>query len=128
MIAPHGDLVIAIRFAINRMGDREPGTSSPSPPIPSSWPAVTRRSATPAMRQPTDCGYFIVFGLDLIVGVVALALYLAMRSQAEYLASPSRSLPPAFRRLVIIWSHLHGFTASADFLSYIGWALRSGGH
>ena len=121
MIAPHGDLVIAIRFAINRMGDREPGTRTPlasNSIFLASRDAAQRDARYEAAHQTV--AYFIVFGLDLIVGVVALALYLAMRSQAEYLAISIALLATSFQAAVIIWSHLHGFTASADFLSYIG--------
>jgi hypothetical protein len=119
MIAPNGDLVIAIRFAINRMGRTEPGTSTPltSDSIFLASRDAARRDVSYEAAHQTAT-YFIVFGINLIVGIVALALYLAMRSQPEYLAISIALLANGSKAAVIIWSHLHGFTASADFLSY----------
>jgi hypothetical protein len=120
MIAPNGDLVIAIRFAINRMGDRERGTSTPLASdsiFVASRDAAQRDSSYVTAHQTAT--YFVVFGLDLIVGIVALALYLAMRSQPEYLAISIALLANSFQSAVIIWSQLHGFTANNDFLGYL---------
>jgi hypothetical protein len=41
-----------------------------------------------------------------------------MRSQPEYLAISIALLANSSKAAVIIWNHLHGFTATADFLSY----------
>lgn len=126
MIAPNGDLVIAIRFAVNRMGNREPGTSTPltsNSIFVASRDAAQRDASYEAAHQ--TMAYFIVFGLDLIVGIVALALYLAMRSQPEYLAISIALLANGSQAAVIIWSHLHSFTASADFLSYFAVGIVS---
>jgi hypothetical protein len=119
MIAPNGDLVIAIRFAIDRMGPREPGTSTPLTSdsiFLASRDAARRDESYEAAHQTAT--YFVVLGLNLIVGIVALALYLAMRSQPEYLAISIALLANSSKAAVIIWNHLHGFTATADFLSY----------
>lgn len=119
-IAPNGDLVISIRFAIDRMGDREHGTSTPlasNSIFLASRDAATRDASYVISHQTV--AYFIVFGLNLIVGIVALALYLAMRSQPEYLAISIALLANSLQAAVIIWSHLHGFTVSRDFMGYL---------
>jgi hypothetical protein len=120
MIAPNGDLVIAIRFAINKVGNQGPGTSTP---LGQDCIFITHREEAPrdasyeAAHQTAM--YFIVFGLNLVVGIVALALYLAMRSQAEYLAISIALLAASLQAAIIIWSHLHAFTVSRDFLGYL---------
>jgi heme/copper-type cytochrome/quinol oxidase subunit 4 len=119
MIAPSGDLVIAIRFAINRMGDQGPGTSTPLTAdsiFLASRDAAQRDASYEASHQTVI--YFLGFGLNLLVGVVALALYLSMRSQAEYLAISIALLATSLQVAVYIWEHLHAHTATSDFL---GW-------
>jgi sigma-B regulation protein RsbU (phosphoserine phosphatase) len=126
IIAPNGDLVIAIRFAINKMGPTEPGTSTPLTAdciFLASRDAAQRDASYVTAHQTAT--YFLVFGLDLIVGIVALALYLAMRSQPEYLAISIALLANGFQSAVIIWSHLHGFTAANDFLGYVAVGITS---
>jgi Stage II sporulation protein E (SpoIIE) len=120
IISPNGDLVIAIRVAINKMGPTEPGTSTPltADSIFLASRDAAQRDASYVTAHQTAT-YFVVFGINLIVGIVALALYLAMRSQPEYLAISIALLANGSKAAVIIWSHLHGFTASADFLSYL---------
>ena len=120
MIAPNGDLVIAIRFAINKMGDQGPGTSTP---LTADRIFIANREQAPrdasyeASHQTAS--YFILFGLTLVVGIVALALYLAMRSQAEYLAISIALLATSLQAAVTIWIHLHASTAADDFLSWL---------
>ena len=120
MIAPNGDLVIAIRFAINKMGDESPGTSTP---LGTDRIFIANREQAPrdasyeASHQTAS--YFILFGLNLVVGIVAFALYLAMRSQAEYLAISIALLATSLQAAVTIWDHLHASTAAADFLSFL---------
>ena len=120
MIAPNGDLVIAIRFAINKMGDQGPGTSTP---LTADRIFIANREQAPrdasyeASHQTAS--YFILFGLNLVVGIVALALYLAMRSQAEYLAISIALLATSLQAAVTIWIHLHASTAADDFLSWL---------
>lgn len=117
LIAPNGDLVIALRFAINKMGDNGLGTSTP---LTADRIFLTNREET--MR---DAGYeashqtvvdFMLCGLELLVGIVALALYLALRSQVEYLAIAISLLATSLQAAEIIWAHLHAVGASADFL------------
>jgi sigma-B regulation protein RsbU (phosphoserine phosphatase) len=120
MIAPNGDLVISIRFAINKMGDGTPGTSTPLTAnciFLTNREATTRDAGYEATHQTAT--YFILFGLNLVVGIVALALYLAMRSQAEYLAISIALLATSLQSAVMIWGHLHAATTAGDFLEWI---------
>jgi len=123
MIAPNGDLVIAIRFAIKKMGDLDFLTPGTSTPLAADCVFITNREA-----RARDAGYeaatqtapsFILFGLDLVVGMVALALYLAMRSQVEYLAISIALLASSLPSAVTIWTHFHAYTATDDFLFWI---------
>ena len=126
MVAPNGDLVIAIRLAIDKMGFKEPGTSTPLVDnciFLASRDAAQRDASYVTAHQTAT--YFVVFGLDLIVGIVALALYLAMRSQPEYLAISVALLANGFQSALIIWSHLLGFTAANDFLEYVAVGITS---
>jgi Stage II sporulation protein E (SpoIIE) len=126
MIAPNGDLVIAIRFAVDRMGPREPGTSTPlasNSIFLASRDAAHRDASYETAHQTAT--YSIVFGLNLIVGIVALALYLALRSQPEYLAISIALLANSIKAAVIIWGHLHGFATANDFLDYLAIAVSN---
>jgi Stage II sporulation protein E (SpoIIE) len=115
MIAPNGDLVIAIRFALNRQGSSGPGTSTPFSPgggvMIGTRDAAQRDASYEAAHQVTIP--LILSGLSIVVGVVALALYLAMRSQLEYLAIAISLLAAGFQSAVIAWTHLHPATAQA---------------
>ena len=120
MIAPNGDLVIAIRFAISKMDNFTPGTSTP---LTADCIFLTNREATArdASYEATHqiATYLILFGLNLVVGIVALALYLAMRSQPEYLAISIALLATSLQSAVTIWSHLHAAATTDDFLAWI---------
>jgi heme/copper-type cytochrome/quinol oxidase subunit 4 len=120
MIAPNGDLVIAIRFAISKMDNFTPGTSTP---LTADCIFLTNREATArdASYEATHqiATYLILFGLNLVVGIVAFALYMAMRSQPEYLAISIALLATSLQSAVTIWSHLHAATTTDDFLAWI---------
>jgi hypothetical protein len=119
-IASNGDLVIAIRFAINRTGPTTVGTSTPlgaNCVFLTSRDAAQRDASYEAFHQTAV--YSILFGLNLIVGIVALTLYFAMRSQAEYLAISIALLATSLQSAVTIWDHLHAFTAADDSLSWL---------
>jgi hypothetical protein len=121
MIAPNGDLVIAIRFAMNKADGN--GLVGASTPLTSdciflaSRDAGARDAGYDAATQTTT--YFILFGLNLVVGIVALALYLAMRSQPEYLAISIALLATSLQSAVAIWDHLHAATTTDDFLGWV---------
>jgi len=115
-IAPRGDLVIAIRFALNKSG---PNGAGPSIPLHSdSVMLATRdsaeRDASYAAAHQTLVP-LMLSGLGLIVGMVALALYLAMRDQTEYAAIAVSLVAGGFQLADIVWYRLHGVTVRAFF-------------
>ena len=126
MIAPNGDLVIAIRFAINKTEESGPGTSTPL-----TADCVFLASRDPAKRDASyeafhqTATYFTLFGLNFIVGIVALALYLAMRRQPEYLAISISLLAASLQSAVTIWTHLHTFTLAMDSLGWLAIGITS---
>jgi phosphoserine phosphatase RsbU/P len=122
MIAPNGDLVVAIRFAVNKVNQPH-GESTSTPLEYDSVFIATRESAA------RDTGFetsrrivvpLIESLLCFLVGIVALALYLAMRNQAEYLAIAIALLANSFQVAVPwIWDGFHGYDVFIDFLNYL---------
>lgn len=86
---PRGDMVIAILFVVNPSGVRGGGTSTPIGPSSDIW----LLSADAAQHDASYTlvhwiwGYLILSGLSFIIGLVALGLFAALRSQREYLAA-----------------------------------------
>jgi len=115
-IDPDGGLVIAIRFALTKSG---PSGTGPSIPLHAdSVMLATRdsaeRDASYAAAHQTLVS-LMLSGLGLVVGMVALALYLAMRDQTEYAAIAVSLLAGGFQLADIVWYHLHGVTVRAFF-------------
>jgi serine phosphatase RsbU (regulator of sigma subunit) len=91
LVSPQGDLILAIRFGLNAVGGRGNGTSTPiSDSIDSEVFLLSGESA------PREAFYAIgravipnamLAGLSLLVGLVSLALFLALRKHREYLAA-----------------------------------------
>ena len=120
LIAPNGDLVIGLRFGINKMGDSGPGTSTPltaDAVFLASRAAAARDASYEAFHQTAI--YFTLFGLNFIVGIVALALYLAMRRQPEYLAISIALLATSLQTATTVWDHLHALTTATDSLTWL---------
>jgi hypothetical protein len=89
VLTPNGDLLLAIRFGLNSVGTRGRGTSTPidyrSEVLLLSREAVDRERSFADERVIVP--QVILAGLSMITGLVAFALFLAMRSQREYLAA-----------------------------------------
>lgn len=87
LLSPNGDLVLALRFALNRIGNQGLGTNDPlrSQSVylfsQESAQIVVSYAAAHNAGPP-----FLLCGLSLVVALVSLSLFLAMRSQLEYLA------------------------------------------
>src|SRR5665213_639055 len=124
MIAPNGDLVVAIRFALNKVGPGGSGTSTPfhfGSILLAVGDAAQRDVSYEASHQTAIP--LMLFGLSLLVGLVALALYIAMRNRVEYLAIAISLLGDSVQLGVIVWAHLHAFTVGADFLQTLALAI-----
>ena len=87
LLNPNGELVLALRFALNRVGNQGRGTSDPlrSQSVylvsQESAPFIVSYVAAHNAGPP-----FLLFGLSLVVALVSVSLFLAMRTQREYLA------------------------------------------
>ena len=115
--APHGDVVIAIRLTFNRTGPNGVGTNTPFRPY--SVIFGTRDAATREASWVIAHETFVLFmlaGLALVVGLVALALYLAMRNRLEYLAIAISLLALSAQGAMVAVHHLHLFTFEGYFL------------
>jgi hypothetical protein len=111
LTAPNGKLVLAVRFALNRSNNL--GTNTPF--------VTSDIMLASHFIAPRDASYqavhgamipFVLSGLSFIVGLVALALYLAMRSRLEYLAIAISLIAGGLQSAVIGWGYLHTFTAN----------------
>lgn len=111
-----GDLVIAVRVALNRSGRNGPGIMTPL--------QVGSILLSTKFETEQDAGYvtahqtlipLVLSGLGFVVGVVALALYLAMRKQTEYLAIAVSLLASSFQLFESVLYHVHIYNAQAAF-------------
>ena len=115
LILANEDLIIALRFGFNRMGPSGIGTSTPL-----SNGAIFLAPRDAAIRDASfDQTHraaipIVLCTLSLIVGFVALALYLAMRSRPEYLAIAISLIAEGLQAATIGWAQLHIFTFRGD--------------
>lgn len=105
--APDRDSVIAIRIAVNRTGPDGVGTGTPFKPG-SVILAVGDEGQHDAIYVAAHENFVLVILalLALVAGLVALALYLAMRNRAEYLAIAVTLLALSAQSTAVAWSHL----------------------
>ncbi|HVC46065.1 MAG TPA: PP2C family protein-serine/threonine phosphatase [Terracidiphilus sp.] len=125
-ITHNGDLVIAIRIALNRTGPQGLGTTTPLQTdsiFLASRGEVRRDASYEGSHQIAPS--LMLCGLTLVVGFVALALYLAMRSRVEYLAIAISLLVNSLQMALIVWSHLHGFPAQVSLLQTLALSTES---
>ena len=118
--AARGDLVLAIRFAVNYGSGNGRGTSTPlnsgsafllgqqSAPIFESF--VAAHSAGPA---------FLLCGLALLAGLIAFALYFALQSQQEYLAIASYLLASSVVAGSLVWFNLGSYSFPFFFAQFV---------
>jgi sigma-B regulation protein RsbU (phosphoserine phosphatase) len=116
MLTGNVDLVIAIRTSVDRTGPDGVGSVSPfndSGIILASLDAAARDASYVASHESIIP--FMLAGLALVAGLVALALYLAMRSRAEYLAIAVSLLAGSAQATVVGWDHLRLLTLQGHF-------------
>jgi hypothetical protein len=120
LLGSSGDLVLAIRFAINPSGDQGAGTSTPLPPAS----GIYLLSADAAARDISynlahRAGhYFILATLSFLIALVALALYLTLRDQKEYLAAAVYLLVSGCLFLIDAWGVSAGRTPVHSWIQY----------
>ncbi|MGB6973204.1 MAG: PP2C family protein-serine/threonine phosphatase [Terracidiphilus sp.] len=116
LFVSNGDLLIAIRLTLNKTGASGVGTSTPfqdSSVMLSTHDGARRDASYEAAHQTVIP--WMLSGLGFLVGMVALALYLSMRSRTEYLAIAVSLLASSFQLAEIAWSHLHILTVRSEF-------------
>jgi len=91
LVSRQGDLILAIRFGLNAVGARGNGTSTPiNDSIGSAVFLLSGESAAREAFYAKGRGVIpeaILASLSLLVGLVSLALFLALRKHREYLAA-----------------------------------------
>jgi hypothetical protein len=104
-IAPSGNLVLAFRFALNRGGYDGLGASTPLSShtvyLFSQWEAPFLVSYVVAHAAGPP---FLLCCLALIAGLVSFALYVALRTQLEYLAISIYLFAASACMAVLIWA------------------------
>jgi sigma-B regulation protein RsbU (phosphoserine phosphatase) len=105
----NGNLVLAIRFSVAPAGSGGPGTFVPIGPDSSVALASQADSVADTVASfSIDWGVSILIGgLDAFVGIVALALFLSIRTQREYLPLAVFLLEPAARLTVFALAAQH---------------------
>jgi hypothetical protein len=113
-IGLNGEVVIAIRFALNKTGRRGIETSTPlhGDSILLSSRDAAQRDASYVSAHQTAIP-LILSGLGFVVGLVSLALYLVMRSRMEYMAIAVSLLANSFQLAEIVWYRVDGFNVQS---------------
>jgi hypothetical protein len=126
IVTPNSELILAIRFALNATGPRGRGTSSPLGGAANS--AVYLLSSESAGREAASFDssrttpFFILAGLSLLAGLVALALFGVLRSQHEYLAAAVHmfSWSAYYFLSVWVWNTASTFPSGLLFAFFFG--------
>ena len=88
VLTPQGDLVLALRFTVDRVGPMGPGTDSPL--RANSRVYLLSRNSAPREMSYVDAhntaDMWVLAGLSMLIGLVAIALYGTLRHRKEYLA------------------------------------------
>ena len=118
--ASRGDLVLAIRFAVN--WERSIGRGTGAPLQSDSVYLLTRESA------PIYASYLsahnagpplLLCGLALGAGLISFALYFALRSQLEYLAIAIYLLASSIVSASFLWLTLNTFSSPVLFAPFV---------
>jgi hypothetical protein len=114
LLAPRGDLVLAIRFALDRAAQDGLGKSTPlysncvhllsSDSAPREAGYVAAHRGAPAL---------LACGLALIVCLISFALYSALRTNYEYLAVAIQLLAAGFSAALVAWQRMQSTTFPA---------------
>ena len=127
VLTPQGDLVLSIRFAFDLGGKRGRGTSTPLDTNSAVYLLGSSEAARDAsfVSAHTAGVYFILAFLSLLAGLIALALYGALRSQREYLAVAVYLLASSGFTAGQTWDALRAGTLSTEFLDSLCFGIAS---
>jgi sigma-B regulation protein RsbU (phosphoserine phosphatase) len=105
LLNPSGDLVLAIRFALNPNGNEGKGTSTPIYPQSGIYllsAGAASRDISYAFAHRT-WHYLVLASYSSLIGLVALALYATLRDQKEYLAAAAYLLSTGCLFFMDVW-------------------------
>ncbi len=119
-VTGNGELVLALRFALNVVGSDGRGSSNPLEPdsgiyLMSGSSVAHEASYVIAHRTAAN---MVLAGLGMLVALVALALFNAMRDRKEYLAAGVFLLALTGVSLVLIWDAVVAYSIPADWVQY----------
>ena len=112
LLNPRGDMVLAVRCAFNRARTLMPFGPLTGVYLLSSESAPREQSYDNAHDTVDD---WVLLFLSLLTGIVALSLYLALRSQREYLAVAVYSIAAAGYNAVWLWEDLAIYNMAGSF-------------
>ena len=120
-VSQDGRLTLAIRVAFNASGPRGRGSGTPidfaSEIALIDEPSAEHEAAYIDVHNTADS--LVMASVSLLVGVVALALFGAMRTRREYLAAATALLAHGMEAIAIIWSALEATTFTSSLLRYV---------
>jgi len=127
LITQQGELVLALRFALEATGPNGRGTDTPIGPV-SGGSGIYLLSAESAAREMSyvdahnTADLWALACLSLLIGSVALALYSTLRSQKEYLACAVFLFAESGYLFTSIWALLlaHAQTSTGVLFCFAG--------
>lgn len=116
----NGEIVLAFRFALNVAGSNGRGSSNPMEEdtgiyLMSGSSVAHETSYVIAHKAAVN---IVLVGLGLLVGIVAIGLFYAMRDRKEYLAAAVFLLAFSGEAAVRVWDSATAYTIAADWVQY----------
>jgi hypothetical protein len=120
VVTRDGELVLALRFALNAVGNNGSGSSSP---IDSDTGIYLMSRDSVAHEESYVISHRTVANIDLaglgmLVALVSIALFNAMRDHKEYLAAGVFLLAFTGVSVVLVWDNAVAYSIPADWVQY----------
>ncbi len=127
LVTPQGELLLALRFALEATGPQGRGTDTPIGPV-SRGSGICLLSVESASREMSyvdahnTADLWALACLSLLIGLVAIALYSTMRGQREYLACAVFLFAESGDLFTAIWQVLvaHAQTSTGVLFCFAG--------
>jgi hypothetical protein len=127
LVTPQGELVLALRFALEATGPGGRGTDTPiGPGNPGSGIYLLSRESAVREISYVDthnmADLWALACLSLLIGLVALAFYSTLRNQGEYLACAVFLFAESGYLFTLIWQLrlAHAQTSTAVLFTFVG--------
>lgn len=120
LVTSNGEIVLAFRFALNVAGSNGRGSSNPMERdtgiyLMSGDAVAHETSYVIAHKAAVN---IVLVGLGLLVGIVAIGLFIAMRDRKEYLAAAVFLLAFSGEAAVRVWDSVTAYTIAADWVQF----------